>query len=144
MVEQFADGLGDGLRRILHQQAVLAMADDLRQPAHVARHHRHARRHGQQRARAQAFAVRDVDEDRGVAEVALQIGGELQLDARQAGGFEGQRQRPCADRPAFAGATTIVPRAGSSSGTPSYTTLIFSSGTPPATRTDFTNSDTAR
>ena len=54
-------------RLVLHQQAVLAVADDFRQAADMAGDHRDARRHGQQRGRAQAFAVRDVDEQRRAA-----------------------------------------------------------------------------
>ena len=106
---------------ILHQQAVLAVADDLRQAAHVAGDHRDAGRHGQQRARAQPFAVRDVDEDRGVAQVALQIGRRASARRRPGARLRAPAPRLCADRRDSPAATHAPVRAGadSSSGTPS-------------------------
>ena len=55
---------------VIDQQSVFAVADDFGQTADAAGDHRHGGRHGEQGAGAQAFAVGDVDQDRGVAEVS--------------------------------------------------------------------------
>src|ERR1035441_4181270 len=81
MVEELADGIGDGGLVVLDEEAVFAVADDLSQPADIAGDHGHGRRHGQQDAGAEPLARGDIDQDFRGGDLLFEVGDHLQAHA---------------------------------------------------------------
>jgi len=78
---------------IFDQPSVFAVAKRFRASRRRCWQSPERRRHGQQRAGAETFAVRDVEEERGAWEVALDAIRETQFDAGQSAtrGFQSER-----------------------------------------------------
>src|ERR1019366_8078721 len=87
VVEQLANGAGDGVLAVLHEQAVFAVADDLGDAADIAGDHRHSRRHGEQGATAETFAIGDIHQDGRLADFLFQVGHYPQTHSGQQGGI---------------------------------------------------------
>src|ERR1035441_1190100 len=81
MVEELADGVGDGGLVVLDEEAVFAVADDLSQPADIAGDHGHGRRHGQQDAGAEPLARGDIDQDFRGGDLLFEVGDHLESHA---------------------------------------------------------------